>query len=72
MTALTTTATTQRPTPCILHAAVHPMDADCWAAVLTWQAANDHHEPHETRDAYGAAVERRMLDQLTRHEHPRP
>lgn len=41
------------------------MDADCWAAVLTWQAVNDHLDPHETRDAYGAAVERRMLDQLT-------
>ncbi|MFD5899075.1 hypothetical protein [Streptomyces sp. NPDC060366] len=71
MTAPTTTAIpVQSPTACLLHADVHVMDADCWAAVLNWQAANDHLEPHEAHDAYQAAVERRMLNQVTRQHAP--
>lgn len=66
MTAPTSTAINlQRPTPCLLHADIHPLDADCWTAVHNWQTANSHLEPHESRDAYQAAVERRMLDQIT-------
>ncbi|MET7713748.1 hypothetical protein [Streptomyces sp. NPDC005407] len=51
---------------CLLHADVHAMGFDCWQAFREWEKANDHLEPDEVRDAYQAAAERRMLDQLTR------
>ena len=55
-----------RPTACLLHADVHVMDRDCWAVTLDWYATHDHLEGQEARDAYEAAAERKMLDDLVR------
>lgn len=55
-----------RPTACLLHADVHVMARDCWSTTLDWYFTNDHVTGQEARDAYQAAVERKMLDQLTR------
>ncbi|MEU9014211.1 hypothetical protein AB0D12_31470 [Streptomyces sp. NPDC048479] len=54
------------PRACLLHADVHHLAPQCWQAYLEWEKANDHLEAEEVVDAYEAAAERRMLDQLTR------
>ncbi|MFE6126690.1 hypothetical protein ACFQ6Q_00235 [Streptomyces sp. NPDC056437] len=64
MTQFLAAVTTGRPQACLLHADIHPMQRDCWGAVFTWQVANDHLEGQDAHDAYQAAVERRMLDQI--------
>lgn len=60
-----------KPTACLLHADFHVMGQDCWGVTLDWYFTHDHVTGQEARDAYQAAVERRMLDQLTR-EHNTP
>lgn len=60
------TTTTTAPTMCLRHGDFHVMDSDCWGATLDWQLANTHLDGQDARDAYLAAVERRMLDNLIR------
>jgi hypothetical protein len=58
------TATDTQPTMCLRHGDFHVMDGDCWGATLDWQFARPHLTGAEARDAYLAAVERQMLDNL--------
>jgi hypothetical protein len=53
-----------QPTMCLLHGDFHTMEQACWAATLDWQFTHTHLEGQEARDAYLAAVERQMLDNL--------
>lgn len=57
-------APSAQPTACLLHADVHVMGQACWSTTLDWYFTHDHLEGQEARDAYQAAVERKMLDQL--------
>jgi hypothetical protein len=57
-------ATATQPTMCLLHGDFHAMGQDCWAAGLDGQFARPHLEGQDARDAYLAAVERKMLDNL--------
>lgn len=59
--------TTAQPTMCLRHGDFHVMDSDCWGATLDWQLAHPHLEGQAGRDAYLAAVERQMLDNLVRN-----
>lgn len=61
----TTTAQPQ-PTMCLHHGDFHIMSPDCWGAALDWQLAHPHLDGPEGRDAYQAAVERKMLDDLVK------
>lgn len=62
------TSTRQPITACLLHADVHVMTPECWGATfefdLEQQEAHPELDLQARRDAYQAAVERRMLDQL--------
>lgn len=60
------TTAVHQPTMCLLHGDYHAMIPDCWGAALDWQLAHPHLDGPEGRDAYQAAVERRMLDLLVR------
>lgn len=51
---------------CLLHADVHVMSADCWERTVDWYFTHAHLDEQEARDAYQAATERAMLDQITR------
>lgn len=55
-------------TACLLHADFHAMGADCWGATFEFDLKQQESHPElnlqDRRDAYQAAVERRMLDQL--------
>lgn len=51
-------------TGCLLHADFHVMAPACWGAVLDWQEEHLDIPEGERRDAYQAAVERRMLNSL--------
>lgn len=51
-------------TACLLHADFHVMAPECWGSVLDWQSAHEGIPEAQRRDAYQAAVERRMLDAL--------
>lgn len=60
-------ATTQRPpapSACLLHAEFHVMGADCWDTTVSWYFDHGAGDPTEQRDAYQAAVERRMLNTI--------
>ncbi|WP_329126214.1 hypothetical protein [Streptomyces sp. NBC_01353] len=54
------------PAACILHGDFHPMTSECWGATLDWYLAHEHLGQAAARDAYMAAVERKMLDQHVR------
>lgn len=70
VTMVTPDAPPSRPTACLLHADIHVMGQACWGATLDWYLAHEHLEAQEARDDYQAAVERKMLDDLTRKHHP--
>lgn len=53
-----------RPTACLLHGAFHVMRQDCWAATTDWYFEHQEIGEAERRNAYQAAVERRMLNNL--------
>ncbi|GAA4626682.1 hypothetical protein GCM10023196_035920 [Actinoallomurus vinaceus] len=53
-----------QPAACLLHADIHVMEQTCWNAAIDWYAAHWDMPPAEQRNAYQAAVERRMLDQI--------
>lgn len=58
------TATDTQPTMCLLHGDFHVMGQACWSTTMDWYFTHDHIEGQEARDAYLAAVERKMLDHL--------
>jgi hypothetical protein len=61
----TDTATDTQPTMCLLHGDFHVTDRACWEATTTWYLDRiPHTDRQELDDAYQAAVERQMLDQL--------
>lgn len=62
----TPSAPAVQPTMCLLHGDFHVMGQACWAATLDWQLTHTHLEGQQARDAYLAAVEREMLDNLMR------
>jgi hypothetical protein len=53
-----------QPTMCLLHGDFHTMEQACWSTTLDWQFTHTHLEGQDARDAYLAAVERQMLDNL--------
>jgi hypothetical protein len=59
-------ALASQPTMCLLHGDFHAMAQVCWSATFDWQFAHPHLEGQAARDAYLAAVERQMLDNLAR------
>jgi hypothetical protein len=61
-----TATTTAQPTMCLRHGDFHVMDPGCWGVSLDWQFTHPHIEGQQARDAYLAAVERQMLDNLIR------
>ncbi|MFJ5294512.1 hypothetical protein [Streptomyces sp. NPDC088348] len=54
------------PRACILHADIHPMDADCQDAAHQWEKGWDHLDGADLHHAYEAAVERLILNALIR------
>lgn len=52
------------PTTCLLHADCHVMSEECWGATLKWFFEHDSLSDRDKRNAYQAAVERRMLDAI--------
>ncbi|MEU8469633.1 hypothetical protein AB0F30_17195 [Streptomyces sp. NPDC029006] len=59
--------TTTHPTMCLKHGDFHVMDSDCWDVTLDWYFSSQHLNDQASRDAYLAAVERQMLDNLIRN-----
>lgn len=57
---------------CILHGAYHPLAEPCETAIVSWLEDRPHLTEADARDAYQAAVEQKMLDDLTREPRPRP
>jgi hypothetical protein len=51
-------------TACLLHADYHAMDADCWDVTTGWYFDHQDEPTRQQRNAYQAAVERRILDGL--------
>lgn len=49
---------------CLLHADYHPMNGECWGAILDWMVSHDHIPEADRRAVYAADVERAMLDTL--------
>jgi len=54
------------PTTCLLHGDFHVMGHECWDVTLDFELDYQHLAPQDRRDAYQAAVERKMLDNLIR------
>jgi hypothetical protein len=53
-------------TACLLHGDFHVMSHECWDVTLDYELDHQHLNPQDRRDAYQAAVERKMLDDLIR------
>lgn len=53
-------------TACLLHGDVHVMSQECWEVTIDFELTHQHLLPQDRRDAYQAAVERKMLDHLIR------
>lgn len=66
---MTTATAVPTPTVCLLHADVHVMGQDCWAHTVDWYFTHEHLNQQEAKDAYQAAAERKMLDQIARAAH---
>ena len=59
-----------QPTMCLLHGDFHAMSQDCWGATMDWYMDHQHLGEQDSRDAYLAAVERKMLDDLLPKRRP--
>ncbi|MGW2739175.1 hypothetical protein ACWC4D_33870 [Streptomyces sp. NPDC001288] len=51
---------------CLRHGDFHAMSQDCWALTTEWYFEHQHLGDQGSRDAYLAAVEQQMLDNLIR------
>lgn len=51
-------------TACLLHADYHAMAPDCWGVTLDWMFGHEDIPEPQRRDAYQAAVERSILNEL--------
>lgn len=60
------TAVQTQPTMCLRHGDFHAMSQDCWALTTEWYFEHQHLGDQGSRDAYLAAVEQQMLDNLIR------
>lgn len=49
---------------CLLHGDFHPMRADCWQTAAGWHDQRPTLDATAARDAYQAAVEQQILNQL--------
>lgn len=66
----TPTPTDLEPRMCLLHGDFHPMGQDCWATTLDFYLVHEDLGQQASRDAYLAAVERKMLDGLLPQRRP--
>jgi len=60
----TPTPTDTQPTMCLLHGDFHVMEQACWSTTLDFYFEHQDMGEQASRDAYLAAVEREMLNNL--------